>query len=104
MKKSIFLTVLLAFIFSTVNAGTQKVSQTEIVKKMEEFCGKAKGTVAVFDDSCGQACVIYNRTTGELLKEKPLQCKKEKIYSCRCPEKQCFKEGECQDIVQQQMA
>ena len=95
--KSIFL---IAFAFSSAFAGTGKVSQSEIVKKMEEFCGKSKGTVAVFDDSCGQSCVVYDRKTGELLKEKPLQCKKQKIYGCRCPEKQCFKEGECQDIVQ----
>lgn len=101
MQKSIILSLIFALIFSTANAGVQTPTQTEIVKKMEEFCGKAKGTVAVFDDSCGQACIIYNRTTGEMLKEKPLQCKKKRIYSCACPENQCFKEGACQDIVSQ---
>jgi hypothetical protein len=101
MKKSIFLSIFLAlFGFDSVFAGTNKVSQTEIVNKMEAFCTNAKGSVAVFDDTCGQSCITYNRTTGKLLEQKPSQCKREKIYSCRCPETQCLKDGVCQDIVQ----
>lgn len=69
----------------------------EIVEKMEEFCTKAGGTVALFENTCANACILYNRKSGK--KEDISQCTEGKIYSCRCPENQCLNmSGNCETI------
>lgn len=72
--------------------------KSEIISKMTDFCQKANGIVAAFENSCGNSCIIYDRKTSEKLKILPSQCKEQKTYSCKCPENQCLQYGKCQPI------
>lgn len=101
LRMQIFMVAIVSFF--SFNSGAVVYNENpelkaKILSKMEEFCQKAGGIVTAFENTCANSCLIYDRKTGEKLKNLPTQCKEDKMYSCRCPKDQCLQYGKCQQI------
>lgn len=96
MYKSIFF----IFFICVSNFSHSEISAKEqMLTKMDTFCKEAGGEVKVFENTCANACILYDRKTGIEIKDKNTQCQEKKVYSCQCPEKQCLKGNKCENII-----
>ena len=73
--------------------------RAKMLEVMDAFCKEAGGSVATFEDSCANSCIIYDRKSGDILPSVKKQCKPQKTMSCQCPQKQCLKDRKCQQII-----
>lgn len=73
--------------------------RAKMLEVMDAFCKEAGGSVATFEDSCANSCVIYDRKTRNAVSSIKKQCKTQKTVSCQCPKGQCLKDRKCQKII-----